>query len=248
MNMRSLITALCCGLLLLTLTACMDITGRGPAPLNRTLDSSIETHPRAGHVYCMRGWLGIFSTGMDVLAVKIDQEVPSVSVADEEGWRLIDFLTREHNNGRLRDPIILLGHSWGADDQIRVAKKLADQGIQVDLLITIDPVTPPVIPTNVRRVVNIYKSHPVTDTVPLWRGVAIDASTTTVPVENIDLRQSNLGFSTDEIDHINIEKSTGVHELILQEIRKICPLRQEGVAKTNHTPPTNKEPKWTSAD
>ena len=228
--------------LLLTLTACMDITGRGPAPLSSTLDATEDTHPRAGHVYCMRGWLGIFSTGIDDLAVKINREVPTVSVADEEWGRLKNFLIREHRSGRLREPIILVGHSWGADDQIRVAQELADHDIKVDLLVTIDPVTPPIVPPNVNRVLNIYKSHPATDGVPFWRGVAIDTTATTVPIENIDLRQANLGFSTELIDHINIEKSPDVHQMVLQEIRKICPLRQEGMAGLSKRP-SNRETK-----
>lgn len=225
------------------LAGCMDITGRGPAPLNKTVAPTVERYPRAGHVYCMRGWLGIFSTGMDVLAAEIDREVPSVSVADEEWWRLRRFLIREHRAGRLTAPLVLLGHSWGADDQVRVAQSLADAGITVDLLITIDPVTPPPIPTNVKRCVNIYKSHPATDGVPFWRGVAIDQETTKVPVVNINLRDPQLGFDTDTIDHINIEKSPGVHRLVFDEVRAVCPLRSSGMAGANgvlDTPPREK--------
>ena len=51
--------------MLLSFTGCMDITGRGAAPLHRTIGAEAAAKPRAGHVYCMRGWLGIFSTGMD---------------------------------------------------------------------------------------------------------------------------------------------------------------------------------------
>jgi hypothetical protein len=222
------------------MTGCMDITGRGPAPLAKTVEvASVDTHPRLGHVYCMRGWLGIFSTGMDALAEEIDKEVPAVSVADEEWHHEAHFLVAEHDAGRLQPPLVLLGHSWGADDQIRVAQYLKEHNIRVDLLITIDPVTPPVIPDNVDRCVNIFKSHPVTDVVPLWRGVDIDSKATPVPVMNYNLRTDNLGFNTDDIDHINIEKSAGVHQMCIREIEKTCPLRQPIVAaKTPNTHPT----------
>lgn len=209
-----------------TLSGCMDITGRGPAPLAQTIAADrTASHLRAGRVYCMRGWLGIFSTGMDDLADKINHEVTSISVADEEWWRLKDFLLKQKKAGKLNEPLVLVGHSWGADDQIRVAAELAAAGIPVDLLITIDPVTPPFIPPNVKRCINIYKSHPVTDAVPFWRGVAIAQSNTKVPVKNIDLREQKVGFDTETIDHINIEKNPGVHDLVLREIRNVCPLR-----------------------
>lgn len=208
---------------------CMDITGRGPAPLAKTVQpDETQARPRAGHVYCMRGWLGIFSTGMDDLAQKLDKEVTSISVADEEWRRLKGFLIQEHRAGRLKEPLVLVGHSWGADDQIRVASELAAEGITVDLLITIDPVTPPAIPTNVRRCVNIYKSHPVTDGVPFWRGVPLDTETTRVPIANINLREAKVGFDTESIDHINIEKSVGVHQMVMEEVRKVCPMRTAG--------------------
>jgi len=60
-------------LLLLAAAGCGDITGRGPAPLDQTIDvKARQAHDRVGYVYCMRGWLGIFSEGMDALAGKIE--------------------------------------------------------------------------------------------------------------------------------------------------------------------------------
>lgn len=227
-------------LLLGTLCAgCMDITGRGPAPLEKTVDPVRETDRlRAGHVYCMRGWLGIFSTGMDDLAEKIDKEVTAVSVADEEWQRLKTFLIKEKKAGRLNEPLVLVGHSWGADDQIRVAEDLGKAGITVDLLITVDPVTPPTIPSNVKRCLNIYKSHPITDPVPLWRGVALNTNHTKVPITNINLREDKVGFDTNSIDHINIEKAAGVHQMVLDSIRSVCPLRNPDtqLGTAIHTP------------
>ena len=230
---------------LVGLSGCMDITGRGAAPLEKTVDASRETRPLEGHVYCMRGWLGIFSTGMDDLASKLDKVVPSVSVADEEWYRLKGFLEEEHDAGHLKEPLILVGHSWGADDQIRVAEDLGKHGITVDLLITIDPVTPPSIPSNVKRCVNIYKSHPATDWFPFWRGVEVSRHAKDVPVTNIDLRDAKLGFDTDAIDHINVEKNAGVHQLVLDEIRKVCPPRSAH-ATPNGIPVVTQAPKVTA--
>lgn len=224
--MNRCISALLLSVAGLALTGCMDITGRGPAPLTKTIQPDImDSRPRAGHVYCMRGWLGIFSTGIDELATLIDKEVPAVPLADEEWRRLRDFLILQNKLGMLGHPLVLVGHSWGADDQIRVAQELAEHGIKVDLLVTLDPVTPPKVPNNVTRVVNIYKSHPATDGIPFWRGVEIAPDSTEVPVTNINLREAKVPFDTQSIDHINIEKTPGVHEMVLEEIRKVCPPR-----------------------
>jgi hypothetical protein len=210
------------------ITGCMDITGRGPAPLAKTVGPATREYPRVGHVYCMRGWLGIFSTGMDVLADEIDTQggTPAVSVADEEWRRLKGWLIEEHNAGQIHEPLVLLGHSWGADDMIRVCDELKQEHISVDLLVLIDPVTPSPVPANVKRVYCIFKSHPVTDGVPFWRGVsAAVADPHVTSITNIDLRTANVGFDTSVIDHINIEKSAGVHQMVMDQIKLVCPTR-----------------------
>jgi pimeloyl-ACP methyl ester carboxylesterase len=217
-----------CGLLG-GLVGCTDMTGRGKAPLDRTIGPVTQEHPRVGHVYCMRGWLGIFSTGMDALADKIDKEVgaPAVSVANEE-WRwLKEWIVEAKQKGELgNEPLVLLGHSYGADDQIRVAEYLKTKGIGVDLLVLLDPVTPPAVPTNVRRVYCIYMSQPLTDWYPAWRGVSatvVNANAT--QLTNIDLRKEDVGFDVTGINHPNIEKSEGVHNMIMEQIKMACPLR-----------------------
>ncbi len=212
------------------LGGCGDITGRGPAPLDRTVDTAQrELHARVGYVYCMRGWLGIFSTGMDSLAQKIDTQMstPAVSVADEEWHRLQDWLIQQHDEGHLNEgPLILLGHSYGADDQIRVAETLKEHGMTVDLLVLIDPVTPPPVPDNVKRVYCVYYSHPLTDFYPAWRGVPAEvADPTKTPITNIDLRLTDVGFDTTVINHVNIEKVAGVHDMVMKQIEMVCPPR-----------------------
>ncbi len=223
---------------------------RGGA-LAKTIGPATAAYPRVGHVYCMRGWLGIFSTGMDALAQEIDSKVgvPAVSVADEEWRRLKGWLIEERQHGEIQEPLVLLGHSWGADDMIRVAAELQQKGISVDLLVLIDPVTPPLVPTNVKRVYCVYKSHPISDAAPWWRGVSasvVDPKAT--PIQNIDLRTADVGFDTSSVGHINIEKSADVHKMVMDQIRLVCPTRvawleqQKRTAAVSETSSLNRTP------
>jgi len=238
--MTRFLAAAFCLLVALSSIGCSDLTGRGPAHLDRTIDvKAREQHERVGYVYCMRGWLGIFSEGMDALANKIDTKlgIPAVSVADEEWIKLREFIVDQHNKGLINDgPLVLLGHSYGADDQIRVAKYLQENNITVDLLVLIDPVTPPDVPTNVKRVYCLYYSHPLTDWYPAWRGIpatVIDAKKTLL--ENTDLRTTKVDFDTTNINHPTIDKVEGVHDLCMKEIEKTCPTRAVWV-QTHPTP------------
>lgn len=208
-------------------TGCVDISGRSAAQLAPIRQES--RFARDGHVYCILGWLGIWSRGMDVIAQRVETElgVQATSLANQEWPKLASFVRTEHNAGRWSGPLILVGHSIGADDQIRVAKRLEAANIAVDLLILIDPTDPPTIPSNVRLCVNLFKSQPVVDYVPIFRGIrvhAVDPNRTVV--ENIDLRTTKVEFDTRLINHFNIAKIDGVQDMVLAEIAKMCPRRR----------------------
>ena len=216
----------CCAAFLLA--GCADFTA-GFAPLDRTVDlTTVQAHSRAGKVYCARGWLGIFSTGMMQLADRINTKegITAISTADMEYWRLQDWLVEQHKKGTINEPLVLLGHSWGADDMVRVSERLKQEGISVDLLVLIDPVAPPAAPANVKRVYCVYKSHPETDAVPLWRGVAASVKdATATQLVNIDLRTADVPFDTKAISHPEVDKVEGVHDMCIEEIKKVCPPR-----------------------
>ncbi len=221
-----------CGIFLLALLTiwcggCVDLTGLPEDPVAGTIASS-QTVPYkyAGHVYAMRGFLGIFSTGMDTLAFTLSKEhlVEAAAVADEARGQLKDFLLKAEAEHRLNDgPLILVGHSWGADDQVRIARSLGNHGVRVDLLLLIDPVTPPKIPTNVVRCIDIYKSHPLTDWFPAWRGVPVTAvNPAWTRLTNINLRTTPENFDTKDINHVYITASRGVQRMMRHAIYRAC--------------------------
>lgn len=211
------------------LPGCVDITGRSAARLAPVQSTRESRFVREGHVYCILGWLGIWSRGMDVIVQRVDAElgVQAMSLANQEWQKLTSFVRMEHEAGRWTGPLILVGHSIGADDQIRVAKRLSEWDIPVDLLILIDPTDPPAIPPNVRHCVNIFKSQPLVDYAPIFRGIRVRAADQSrTLIENIDLRRTMVGFDTQMINHFNIAKIKGVQDMVLTEIARGCPLKK----------------------
>ena len=49
-----------------------------------------------------------------------------------------------------------MGHSYGADTTISLARKLNDNKIPVALIVNFDPTSPDLVPPNVRRIINFY--------------------------------------------------------------------------------------------
>lgn len=241
---------------MLFLPGCMDLSGSGPAQLDRSLVNPAAApqvvYVRDGHVFCMRGWLGIFSEGMNALTERMDKQtkVSAVSVANEEWTTLRDFIIEAHAAGQLPGPLVLVGHSLGADSQARVAEALNAKNIPVDLLITLDAVSPPLITPNVKLVINIFRSKPIGDQLPMFRGVPLEAVDPTLTIiRNIDLRTDDPGFDASEVDHFNIEKSPGVHDMVITAVEVACPPKSalrppvlRPMVPTTVKPPANTPP------
>lgn len=201
---------------------CVDLTGLPTDPVRARLSERpavFDHYP--GHVYCMRGFLGIFSTGMDTFAHTLNRRhiIAAAALADEAHTQFDQILLAAEEEHKLTGPLILIGHSYGADDQIRTARRLGRQGYKVTLLLLLDPVTPPCIPANVRRCFVIYKSHPLTDWFPAMRGVPVTAANPRLTrVTNLNIRSMPVPFHESGIDHINISANRGVQQLMLKVV------------------------------
>ena len=70
--------------------------------------------PRA-HVYLLRGLMNVFSLGMDTLAEKIQRRGIYATVHNHTEWEaLADQAAAAYRAGK-EGPIIVVGHSLGAD-------------------------------------------------------------------------------------------------------------------------------------
>jgi hypothetical protein len=207
------------------LTGCADLTVTRRVSFQPELLETHGDYASPGHVYTMRGLLGVFSRGMDTIAVRVEKElgVRATSLADPDWKGLSRYLIAQEKSGTLPRPLILVGHSFGGDDVVRVCKMLGRHDISVDLLVLVDPDTPPTVPANVKRCVDFFRSHPTTDVVPMLRGVKVkvlDPSKT--ELTNFDVRTAGVDFSIDDVSHITIDKKPEVQEMVLAEIKKTC--------------------------
>ena len=186
---------------------------------------------RAGRVYIVRGWLGIFSKGSSVLAEKLQGRGVEAQVFREEQWReLGETLVERYRNAPAREPLVLVGHSWGADDVLSIARMLDGAGVPVDLLVTLDPVTPPPLPPNVRRCVNLYETNGLFDVLPFFRGVPIKPDPgAAAALHNVDIRRDRrdllVGDGAD-LQHWNMDAKPSIQREVVRDVLGVCPPRQ----------------------
>jgi pimeloyl-ACP methyl ester carboxylesterase len=188
--------------------------------------------PYAGNVYLIRGWIGIWSYGVDHIGQKINAAGVRASVFQEDQWQAVtDTIIKEYANTPAHEPLILIGHSYGADDVIRMAKRLGENSIPVDLVITLDPVVPPKVPSSIKLCYNIYQPS-LLDSLPFFRGIALETETPAAKnLQNVNIRAERRDLLESDTDHFNIEKNGKIHSEIVKKVLEVCPPRQVWTAR-----------------
>src|SRR5258706_123006 len=76
--------------------------------------------------------------------------------------------------------------------------RLDKASVAVDMVVTMDPVTPPDVPGNVRYCYNLYQSNGAWDKVPMFRGVPLKLAEGAVAertrVDNVDVKLAENGL------------------------------------------------------
>ena len=116
-------------------------------------------------------------------------------------------------------PIVIVGYSLGANDAIKICRGLDDSGIQVASLILIDCPYHDTIPPNVERCLNIYRSRPYTDWIPMFRGLPVDAECGETDLENLNVRWDELECAPWTHNHFTICASGAIHDVVADEIQ-----------------------------
>ena len=161
------------------------------------------------HVYLLRGFMDIFSTGMDDLNVKLNRSGIRASVHGHAEYPTIaDAIIDRHRQG-IRENVVIIGHSLGANACFEMAQQLGRAGVGVPLIIAYDPTAPMTVSSNVGRVVNFYSSTNGWGS-PVMRGAGFRGT-----LNNVDLSRRG------EIGHTDIDKSPALHSQSIGFIRSI---------------------------
>jgi hypothetical protein len=159
----------------------------------------------AAHVYLLRGIFNVFSPGLDPLGEKLQRRGINATVHNHLEWSsLAEQAIANCKSGR-ESPIILIGHSLGADAVVYMADRLYQEGVQVSLVVTLDPVVKTTVYGNVSRVANYYLSNGMGTTVehgPDFRG----------SLQNVDMKNHA------ELGHVSLTTSDAIQRQIVDDV------------------------------
>ncbi len=225
-------------LITISMTGCVDLSGgraseKRPIPKiaqsvfhksetqknGKTTSKTVKvskSQPYHGEVHTMLGGLGLFSTGMRTLSDSVIEEynVPAPSDMWYNAGNVTRSIATYYQKHQQHRPIILVGHSLGANEQIKVARNLDRMGIPVDLLVTVDAVSQTIVPPNVKHAMNFYKPGYV----PMFSGLKLRA------VNSEQTRIDNINVTTLKgiaVNHFTIDKDPVVQAMIMEEVKKV---------------------------
>lgn len=165
----------------------------------------------------MRGWQDLWSQGIDRLATELDEQGLDAHVFRAAQWHEVaDAIDR--SNIPLNEPLVLIGFSYGADDALEISRRLHRP---VDLVIAIDPVTPPPVPPNVNVCYDFYETNGVWDAFPWLRGIPL-RSDSPKQVVNVDLRKERPDLIEPRTSHSTIAENEKLHREIVRKVIEVC--------------------------
>jgi hypothetical protein len=164
-----------------------------------------QAHPRE-RVYLMRGLLNVFSTGMDTLGYELQQRNIEAVVGNHAlSSSYASDAIAACKSGQISS-IVLVGHSLGANAVVDMAEELKQAGVRVALVLTVDPVSTAVVPSNVHALKNFYISDGVGHSVRRssdFRG----------SLENLDMK------ADPQAGHLSLDKLVTIHRRMIGYIQ-----------------------------
>lgn len=176
-----------------------------PKELQTTPVKSRRTLPQAS-VYLLRGFANIFSTGLDAIGADLRASGIITHVENHAAWRLIAEAIIAGRQKLGPQPVILIGHSLGANAIIAIAAILDKHAIPVDYLASFAATAPDPLPKNVRKADNFYFSH---------HGWGLPLK----PGPGFKGKLNNRDFSgVKDVGHFNIEKQRPLQQEVVHQV------------------------------
>lgn len=243
LNLKNIVLGALLPISAAVMTGCSGVSAMTPGKMEWIKTESDA--PRAGNAYLIRGFIGFFSAGIDSLEVKIDQAGIRANIfQQDQRLKIAEQLCKTYKGKTNREPLILIGHSLGADDAIMCARELEKVGVEVDMLITLDPTRPPQVPKNVKVVYNYYQPS-IWDGTGILRGIALTADPGFKgKLYNMNVRTDYKHLLEWDTNHVNIDKNQKIHADAIQKMLTICPPRDQwvksrGMVASSTTRPVN---------
>lgn len=156
----------------------------------------------------MRGLMDIFSRGIDEMAVKMRRKgLYAVNTSYTEWEDIAADIVLRAKRKDVSYPIVIIGHSLGANDAARLANHLGNRGVKVSLVVAFDPTEPGYVGKNVGTVINYHLPH---DNNRVYKRTGFRGK-----IVNVDVSDN------EGITHMNVDKNPGLQAKVISRVMKL---------------------------
>ncbi|HYE17220.1 MAG TPA: thioesterase domain-containing protein, partial [Tepidisphaeraceae bacterium] len=190
-----------------------------------------ESTPRVGRVYLMRGWVGVFSSGIDQMGETLRSHGVTAHVYQhDQAEELARTIAANYRNVPDPEPIVIIGHSYGSDDAIKIARACDQAGVPVEMIVALDCVDESVIPKNVKTAFNFWTPGALGGN--FLRGLPMTQEAGAKGVlHNVAMRDpANAHLCDGRPDHVNLDKGPKLQAEIVKQVLAVCPERNTWLA------------------
>ncbi len=183
-----------------------------PQQKRKAKPAKVVAPTKAASVYLMRGFLGVFSLGMDRLDASLRAKGVKTRILSHTGWPSVvsEILAEQALHPGQHAPVVIVGHSLGGNAALQAGYVLGKQGFPVDLVVTVDPTMSRPISPVVKRYLNVYMSGDAFGTKLAATGKA---------VANDDIRSNPL-LNKPGVNHFTMDENPLVQQQILNEVMR----------------------------
>lgn len=199
----------------------------GPTPPLQIQNVPSRDFADRAKIYLLRGFQNDYSLGFDRLAeemraANIEPTIVAWPLWEPAARRIVDdFAGRSDGSA-----FMLVGHSYGADDAIRIAQYMKQFGMKVDLLFLMDATSPDPIPDNVVRCIHYYNPWLPGFLAPdIFSGnpVVPEEGNTTTDISNRQFNREALGDGVGCADHFSMDANQLMHNFVIEEALRLMP-------------------------
>jgi hypothetical protein len=147
------------------------------------------------------------------------QGTPATVIRGWEVNRTAERFAAARRSHKQAQPLVLIGYSRGANDAIRLTRRLQEHDVAVDTLILMETAEQASVPANVASCLNIYKSSPISDDwIPAFRGLPVTVESAQTHLVNYNLRFHDEAVERTAINQLTVCQNPAVREMITERV------------------------------
>ncbi|MBI3865714.1 MAG: hypothetical protein HY290_27895 [Planctomycetia bacterium] len=229
----------CCrpwiGVLVLGLSVLPGCAATGTSAQQAQVAPAAKTPSGVSNVIVVHSSAGYWPGCKDFVANLAVRGAPATIIHGWEVNRTADRIVAAREAGTENRPLVLIGYSRGANDAVRLTRRLQESGVKVNKLVLMETAVNQSIPANVESCLNIYQTSDMTEWLPAFRGLPVTVESPDTQLTNYNLRFHDEGVARADLNHFTVCRNYAVLGMISDQVTATLEPRAEPLAEKSHT-------------